>query len=118
MTEETLLQSPSFTIASKKKRRKCGILFSSRKQLNRARMGKHKAHIHEADVADTTRILSFQSGEHEEVIDLQDICEQPSETSPHSENLSPRHNEEDDLNLHEISTVRPVFHLRTYVRRV
>jgi hypothetical protein len=44
---------------SKKKRRKRGILFSSFKQLRRARMGRRKANISSAVVSDTARVLSY-----------------------------------------------------------
>lgn len=47
----------------RKKRRRRGILFSSRSQLEKARMGRRKANISVADISDTAKELSFTSME-------------------------------------------------------
>lgn len=59
MTENTTKDSVVLTIERKKKRRRRGILFSSRKQLERARMGRRKRNITEADISVVAKVLSY-----------------------------------------------------------
>ena len=47
--------------ALKKKRRRCGLRFSTTKQLKRSRMSKRAAPIADFDVGDTARVLSFDA---------------------------------------------------------
>jgi hypothetical protein len=49
----------------KKKRRRGSILFSSRKQLQRSRMGRRKAKVSGADIFDTARVLSYDASQHD-----------------------------------------------------
>ena len=63
MTENTTLHSIVLTIEKKKKRRRQGILFSSRKQLQRARMGRRKTNIMKVDISVVAKVLSYNSAE-------------------------------------------------------
>ena len=47
--------------ALKKKRKRCGLRFSTTKQLRRSRMSKRAAPIVDFDVGDTARVLSFDA---------------------------------------------------------
>lgn len=76
MTQKTTKDSVVLTTEKKKKkRRRRGILFSSRKQLQRARMGKRKANITEADISNIAKVLSYNSAERGSDGALLDILE-------------------------------------------
>ncbi len=76
-----------------KKRRRCGLRFSSRKQLRRARMGKKGASMLEVVVGDTARVLSFNLDENMSEGCLETIQEQPTIPSYVSEQM---HNDSDN----------------------
>lgn len=63
MTRKTTKDSVVLISERKKKRRRRGILFSSRKQLQRARMGKRKANTIEADISNVAKVLSYDLAE-------------------------------------------------------
>ena len=59
MTENTAPHFVVLTIERKKKRRRRGILFSSRKHLERARMRRRKTNITELDISIVAKVLSY-----------------------------------------------------------
>jgi hypothetical protein len=61
--DSSLPQAVVVMTERKKKRRRGRILFSSRKQLQRARMGKRKGKLSEVLVSDTARVLSYDEGQ-------------------------------------------------------
>jgi hypothetical protein len=65
-------------MSGRKKKRRGRILFSSRKQLQRAMMGRKRAKVSKADISDTAKVLSYN------VTERGDDCECSSDTTENS----------------------------------
>lgn len=58
-----------FVMSGRKKKRRGCILFSSRKQLQRARMGRRRAKVSYADISETAKVLSYNVAERASDVD-------------------------------------------------
>lgn len=106
MTADAGERSSTISTSLKPKRRRRGILFSSRKQLNRSRMGRRKAQLPPKDFEETARALSFEHGEPSQLEDEDDhtkLLLVPQEK--HSSRMRVRNVVEDESDSEDISPV-------------
>lgn len=87
------MQGLSSLSSAVKKRRRCGLRFSSTKQLRRARIEKKRASMSEVDAGNAARVLSINSEENKMAVSgesdgsLETIHEQPTISSYVSEQM-------------------------------